>query len=131
VSFVAGCVPGAAVLLDVPPRVLFEIVNRCDIMVTNDTGPMHLAAATRKTKIVAIFGPENHRRYAPWRKTGVRVLSGGASCAPCTRYRCADMRCLNRVTTAEVIRAVDRCLDGKNTGRAGKPRKRTEIGLSG
>jgi ADP-heptose:LPS heptosyltransferase len=103
----AGLNGEASVLPDVSVGVLFGMIARCDIMVTNDTGPMHLAAAAEKPSIVAIFGPENPDRYAPKRDTGVVVLSDRVDCSPCTRYSCPDMRCLEGIDVPRVVEAVD------------------------
>lgn len=120
-----GMAREASVLLDVPPRVLFEMFGRCDIIVTNDTGPMHLAAAAERPGIVAIFGPENPDRYAPNRGAGVVVLSDRVDCAPCTRYRCPDMRCLLGIGTERVCEAVDGLM-AAGAGKAGG-RSKTRI----
>jgi ADP-heptose:LPS heptosyltransferase len=114
-----GMAREASVLLDVPPRVLFEMFGRCDIIITNDTGPMHLAAAAERPGIVAIFGPENPDRYAPGRGAGVVVLSDRVDCAPCTRYRCPDMRCLEGIGVDRVRKAVDRLM-AAGAGKAGR-----------
>lgn len=112
VSSVADRAGGASVLLDVPPRVLFELFNRCAIIVTNDTGPMHLAAAGR-SRIVAIFS-QDPGRYAPEPSGRVIVLSHPVDCAPCTRYECPDMFCFDGIDVDMVTGAVDRLLDRPN-----------------
>jgi heptosyltransferase-2 len=117
-------IPGSFVLIDVPPRVLFEMFGRCVIMVTNDTGPMHLAAAAGLPRIVAIFGPENPSRYAPKAKgSSVIVVSQKVDCSPCTRYRCDDMKCLAPIGTDRVREAIDLLMAGTGAGaRAGAKR---------
>jgi ADP-heptose:LPS heptosyltransferase len=124
---VARGIPGASVLTDVPPRVLFETIGRCDIMITNDTGPMHLAAAAEKPGIVAIFGPENSYRYAPRRSERSVVISDRVDCSPCVRYSCADMRCLAGIGAERVLEAVDSLMTKRNkSGAVDLPRKKTD-----
>ncbi len=123
-----GLAGGASPLLDLSPGVLFGMIARCDIMVTNDTGPMHLAAAAKKPGIVAIFGPENPDRYAPKRDTGVVVLSDRVDCSPCTRYSCPDMRCLEGIDVGRVLKAVDDLMAGREKQRIEKGRKVQVIG---
>jgi ADP-heptose:LPS heptosyltransferase len=123
---VARGITGATTLVDVPPRVLFEMIRRCDIMITNDTGPMHLAAAAERPGIVAIFGPENPDRYAPRRPERVAVISDRVDCSPCVRYSCSDMRCLAGISVERVLLAVDRLMTkggrlGSGPGRTGAP----------
>ena len=114
---VASGIPGAVSLIDLPTRVLFELFRRVSIVITNDTGPMHIAAAAR-APIVSIFGPENPRRYAPATDTGRSVaLYRSVECAPCVKYTCDDMRCLRGVDVKMVLEAVDTLL----SERIGEP----------
>jgi lipopolysaccharide heptosyltransferase II len=83
---------------------LKEIVRRCDLMVTNDTGPRHIAAAF-DVPVVTIFGPthpEWTEIYFPReRKVAVKVF-----CGPCQKKTCPlDHRCMTRVTPAMVFDA--------------------------
>lgn len=67
------------------------LTARCDLMITGDTGPMHIAHAVG-TPIVAVFGPSDPRRYAP-RGPLDRVISVDLPCAPCNRIRLPPARC--------------------------------------
>jgi ADP-heptose:LPS heptosyltransferase len=131
VKDVARGITGASTLVDVPARVLFEMIGRCDIMITNDTGPMHLAAATERPGIVAIFGPENPDRYAPKRGVGVVVLSDRVHCSPCVRYSCTDMRCLEGIGAGRVMEAVDTLMAQGTQRGAGRNRRAKEPGRKG
>ena len=71
---------------------LAAVLCRSRLVLTNDTGLMHLAAAVG-APLVALFGPESPVRYAPaggegGRKTdaGVRILTGDVPCGPCLSY---------------------------------------------
>jgi ADP-heptose:LPS heptosyltransferase len=68
------------------------VLERCDLLVTGDTGPMHLANAVG-TPVVAIFGPSDPRRYAP-RGLHDRVVRIDLPCAPCNRIRKPPARCI-------------------------------------
>jgi ADP-heptose:LPS heptosyltransferase len=76
---------------------------RCTIVVTGDTGPMHLAAAVG-TPVAAVFGPSDERRYAPL-VTPHRIVArrDDLPCAPCNKIRLPPAHCRG-VTPA--------CLDG-------------------
>lgn len=83
---------------------LKEIVRRCDLMVTNDTGPRHIAAAM-DVPVVTIFGPTHPEwteiYYAKERQVAVKVF-----CGPCQKKICPlDHRCMTRVTPAMVWEA--------------------------
>jgi heptosyltransferase-2 len=80
---------------------LKEIVRRCDLMVTNDTGPRHIAAAM-DVPVVTVFGPTHPEwteiYYPRERQVAVKVF-----CGPCQKKVCPlDHRCITRVTPAMV-----------------------------
>jgi heptosyltransferase-2 len=80
---------------------LKEIVRRCDLMITNDTGPRHMAAAFG-VPVVTVFGPTHPEwteiDFAMERKVAVKVF-----CGPCQKKVCPlDHRCMTRVTPAMV-----------------------------
>jgi ADP-heptose:LPS heptosyltransferase len=85
---------------------LAAFLEGCDMVVSNDTGPMHLAAAVA-TPVVALFGPGNPRRYGPYGPEGFhRVIQGGASCSPCSRFGCRDKDCMIEITPERVLETV-------------------------
>lgn len=91
------------------------LLKRCDVLVTNDTGVMHIAAAV-KTPVVAIFGPTvKEFGYYPYRVTN-RVISNNLPCKPCTtkgtsRCKINTFDCMRLISTDEVLGAVEELLD--------------------
>jgi heptosyltransferase-2 len=80
---------------------LKEIIRRCDLMVTNDTGPRHIAAAFN-VPVVTVFGPTHPEwteiNFEKERKVAVKVF-----CGPCQKKVCPlDHRCMTGVTPAMV-----------------------------
>ena len=76
-------------------------------MVTNDTGPMHVAAALGKP-IVALFGPTEPRRTGPYGHLE-QVLQLELPCVPCLKPYCTfhkPLECLRGLAPAEVWSAV-------------------------
>ena len=76
---------------------LKDIVRRCDLMITNDTGPRHIAAAF-DVPVVTIFGPTHPQwteiYFAKEAKVSVKVV-----CGPCQKKLCPlDHRCMTQVT---------------------------------
>ena len=68
------------------------LLSRLDVLVTGDTGPMHLASAVG-TPVVAVFGPSDPARYAP-RGPFDRVVRIDLPCSPCNRIRRPPERCV-------------------------------------
>jgi ADP-heptose:LPS heptosyltransferase len=88
------------------------VIKRCALYISNDTGPMHMAAALG-TPLVAIFGPGDVTRFDPRNISDkVRVLYKRRECAPCTRVRCWDMSCLDSITPGEVTKAALELMKG-------------------
>ena len=71
---------------------LAGLVERYDLLITGDTGPMHLAVAVG-TPVVAVFGPSDPARYAP-RGPFDRVVRVDLPCSPCNRIRRPPARCV-------------------------------------
>ena len=85
-------------------RELMAAVKRCAVFLTNDTGPMHIAAAFG-VPVVAVFGPTDWRATAPF-GTGHALVRQPVDCAPCLLRECPiDHRCMERVTVEEVYQA--------------------------
>jgi heptosyltransferase-1 len=127
-AVVAAAGAGAAALA--PPTSLGEllaVVGAAGLVVSGDTGPLHLAAALG-TPIVGIYGPTDPARNGPWSPADV-TLSRHRSCACHHQRRCtAAAWCLSELGADEVSAAVDRRLAhigtpglAGNSGSAGKP----------
>lgn len=85
-------------------RELMAAVKRCAVFVTNDTGPMHIAAAFG-VPVVAVFGPTDWRTTAPY-GTGHALVRRPVECAPCLLRECPiDHRCMTGVTVDDVYEA--------------------------
>jgi heptosyltransferase-2 len=82
------------------------LAARCAVMITNDSGSMHIASAVG-TPVVSIFGPTDPRRTAPM-NAAATVLRRDLPCSPCFRTTCpyADHPCMRLIEVDEVFRAV-------------------------
>ncbi len=85
------------------------ILSLCDLLVSNDTGPAHVAAALG-TKTVVIFGPTNPLTTKPW---NARIVRRNVECSPCMLRDCPiDHRCMTRISAEEVfVKAVSMICD--------------------
>ncbi|WHZ25174.1 MAG: ADP-heptose--lipooligosaccharide heptosyltransferase II [Nitrospira sp.] len=85
-------------------RELMALVKRCQLFLTNDTGPMHVAAAF-KVPLVAVFGPTDWQTTSPF-GVGAKLVRQPVSCAPCLLRECPiDHRCMTGVTVEQVYGA--------------------------
>ena len=83
---------------------MIEWLRRCDLVITNDTGPMHAAAALGRP-LVALFGPTEPRRTGPYGQLE-NVLHLDFPCAPCLKARChfpMPEECLRALSPAQVL----------------------------
>jgi heptosyltransferase-2 len=81
---------------------LVGVLSRLRLLLTNDSGPMHVAAALG-VPLVAVFGPTD------WRETGPvgerhRLVREPVHCSPCLLRECPiDHRCMRRVGVERVV----------------------------
>lgn len=85
-------------------RELMCITQKCDLFLTNDSGPMHIACAIG-TPVVALFGSTSPKATGPYQK-GV-YLYEKADCSPCFKRECPiDFRCMKAITTEMVYQTI-------------------------
>lgn len=107
------------------------LLDDSDVMVTHDTGPLHLAGVT-KVGIVSIFGPTDPRGRLPQRANTLALWGGeGFACRPCYDGRdyapCMHNGCMHQVSVEMVIREVQMVIDQKQSGRSMPPRVVTPV----
>jgi lipopolysaccharide heptosyltransferase II len=91
-------------------------MDRCSVVLTNDSGLMHLAAS-RKRKVVAIFGPTvKELGFFPYGTDSIVIENSGLSCRPCTHIGLPEcpkkhFKCMKDIPTSEVLEAARRMLD--------------------
>jgi len=97
---------------------MVEWIRLSELMVSNDTGPMHVAAAAG-TPVVALFGPTEPRRTGPYCQLD-HVLQLSLPCVPCLKARCRYVRpfeCLRALPPAAVFDAVQKRLGARAPAR--------------
>ncbi|HEY8692510.1 MAG TPA: glycosyltransferase family 9 protein, partial [Chloroflexota bacterium] len=93
------------------------VLRRCRLLVSNDSGAVHLAVAAG-TPVVAIFGPSNDHAWGPYPAAEHRVVRASLPCSPCfysgkrlgTPEGCATRDCLQLVTPDMVLAAAEELL---------------------
>ena len=92
-------------------RELKHLLGQSNLLITNDSGPMHLAAALG-TPSVAVFGSTDAIATAPLGRNA-RVIRKEVACSPCLLRECpVDLRCFASVCSEEVIAAAREQLNG-------------------
>jgi len=79
-------------------------IGALDVFVTNDSGPMHVAAAYQ-IPTVAIFGPTRHLETSQWQNSRSKIVRHDIECAPCMKRECPlkHHKCMTLITAQEVI----------------------------
>jgi len=91
-------------------RELMAALKRCSLLLTNDTGPMHIAAAFQ-VPVVAVFGPTDWRTTSPYGENHALVRQP-VDCAPCLQRECPiDHRCMTRISVDQVVEAMVKLID--------------------
>jgi heptosyltransferase II len=89
------------------------IISRFDLLITNDSGPMHIAAAT-KTPLVALFGPEDPRLFGPYVQETKRCqILYKNMYDSLGETKCWSPTSVNLITTEEVIAAAVQLLGSR------------------
>ena len=89
-----------------------SLFANADLVITNDTGPRHIAIAFER-KLITLFGPNNPQ----WTETNypneIKII-GTAPCVPCDKPKCKqpDHTCMNSITVGAVCSAADNILTG-------------------
>jgi len=89
---------------------LIALAQQARFAITNDSGPMHVAAAFN-VPMVAIFGPTDHTTTSPW-GTRSQIVRHAVECSPCMLRQCPiDHRCMQRITVEDVLSAAAALLE--------------------
>jgi len=87
-------------------KTLGAIFKKAICVISNDSGPMHLAVAVG-TRVVAIFGPTSPELTGPYGDGRYIVLRKDTGCKiPCYDLKCKDNRCMKAVTAEDVLGAL-------------------------
>jgi 3-deoxy-D-manno-octulosonic-acid transferase/heptosyltransferase-1 len=95
-------------------RDLACLYRKASLLVTTDSGPMHLAAAM-ETPVVALFGPTDPARTGPYGKDHA-VIRTELPCSPCFLKTCETRQCMQGITVEDVFQAIRKKLEEKKKG---------------
>jgi len=91
------------------------LLARLDLLVSNDSGPLHLAVAM-KTPVVGFYGPTRPELQGPWGERHEVAFHAGLPCLGCNGVSCniGTHDCMQNLSVGTVMRAVQNCL-GRNS----------------
>ncbi|MFH1577696.1 MAG: glycosyltransferase [Candidatus Omnitrophota bacterium] len=91
---------------------LISLVKRCQVFISADSAPLHIAAAVG-TPYIAFFGPTNPKWHLPAGHDGL-VFYKDLACGPCYKAVCKRRECMYRIAPEEVAKAVGDLLARQN-----------------
>lgn len=101
---------------------LASVLKRADVVVTNDSSPIHIASAFKKPRIIALFGPTvKEFGFFPWSRNSEVLEIKNLSCKPCGIHggkSCPQkhFKCMKDLKPQMVLDAIHRYLKGTNNG---------------
>jgi len=83
-------------------------IGGCSLFITNDSGPMHIAAAYQ-VPTVAIFGPTKYKETSQWQNPKGVIVKKDIDCAPCMKRECPlkHHECMKSITSEDVIKKAE------------------------
>ncbi len=95
-------------------RQMAALLSGCDLIIGNDSGPLHIATAF-KVPVISFYGPTVPRSQGPWGQGHVVLQDQRMGCLGCNRMDCPDPRCMEGIPPGTVVKEAERLL-----GHAGK-----------
>jgi len=86
------------------------LIKRCDLFISNETGPMHIAVAMN-TPLIALLGPASIKYFPYGDKERFIVIKKDVSCSPCYKLRCKRHVCMELITVEEVMQAAVKLIE--------------------
>ncbi|PKN76517.1 MAG: lipopolysaccharide heptosyltransferase I [Deltaproteobacteria bacterium HGW-Deltaproteobacteria-10] len=93
---------------------LAYLYKKAQLVLTTDSGPMHLAAAVG-TEVVALFGPTDAKRTGPYGE-GHKIIRTDLPCSPCFLKKCPTIKCMQDISPEQVMTLIEERLKGEKDG---------------
>lgn len=108
-NYIAGQIGGKTLCTagEIPLKHTRALIRRLSLLVTNDTGTLHMAIALG-TRTVSLFCPTDYRCYGPLYDLHIhRVVAKEKPCVKCESAKCREPFCMSSITTEEVFRVIE------------------------
>ena len=94
---------------------LIALIKRCQVFVTSDSAPMHIASAVG-TSFVALFGPTDPRRHVQPSAQASHVIWKEVKCSPCYLKKCSiGLLCMKQITQEEVLTRIKELISSQTS----------------
>lgn len=101
VGSIVSHIESASAATDLPLLATAALIKRMNLMISNDTGPMHLSLAV-KTPTIGLFTPTNPNLCGPYLVENAIPIAKKSTCSPCLRKKCQEPFCLLQIGVQEV-----------------------------
>ena len=88
---------------------LIALLDRCELFIGSDTGPLHLAVALGK-RVIGLYGPTDPERNGPYGDRNF-VMRAKIPCSGCWQRKCKTIKCMKDIEVSEVMEKVSMCLE--------------------
>jgi len=107
VSKIAGFMKNKpqGILTNLTLQQLIGLVSNLDILICNNSGPLHIAVALG-IPTVSMMGPTNYKRWWPIGENHI-VIRKEIDCSPCNLSRCRTHKCMRLITPEDILKAVE------------------------
>lgn len=109
IDSIATHIPHSTALSHLPLRTFAALLEKVDLMISNDTGAMHVAFAS-STPTIALFTPTNPLHCGPLSAKKALVIRKAPTCTPCLKKKCRAPFCLLQIGVEEVYHAALECI---------------------
>ncbi len=113
-------IPGV-LIPDTTLKELGALLSRCDLVIANDSGPMHISAAVG-TPTVGIYGPTKWAVQGPFGEAHGVACVRDLACLGCNRLTCEDQRCMKELSVNDVMKAALGVLSRRLRTQGGRSR---------
>lgn len=94
-----------AILTDITLRRLIGLISNLDLLICNNSGPLHIAVALG-VPTVSTMGPTMPKRWAPIGENHI-IIRKGIDCSPCNLGSCKKHKCMNLITPEDILGAIE------------------------
>lgn len=117
VEKICSGIQSAMPVTHLPLRSFAAFIKKLHLMVTNDTGPLHVSFAM-KTPTLALFAPSDPDRFGPYHAKNAIVIAKRRTCSPCLIRKCASSFCFLQIGVKEVYDTALSLINNRPLGKA-------------